>query len=85
MSHYDENIKENSKDKDAARPCPCRLSPPEEAAKPKVGKADGPPLSQGAQTRTPRGPFKTLTIPDCWYNSLHAASTTGGGADGKQE
>jgi len=29
--------------------------------------------------RVPRGPFKILTIPQAWYDSLHAASAAAGG------
>lgn len=85
MSHSSANPIDNASPKDAARPRPRRSSTPAGGATPMAGKADGPPPAQAAQTRIPKGPFKTLTIPDCWYNSLHAASGTGGKADGEQQ
>ncbi len=33
-----------------------------------------------ALARVPKGPFKILTIPQSWYDSLHAAPTTAGDA-----
>jgi len=34
-----------------------------------------------ALARVPRGPFKTMTIPQAWYDSLHAAPAVVGGAE----
>lgn len=44
----------------------------------------GPVRQEAAPARAPRGPFKIMTIPQAWYDSLHAASTSGGGAGKKR-
>ncbi len=40
-----------------------------------------PARQETAPARIPKGPFKIMTIPQAWYNSLHAAPPTAGGAD----
>jgi len=39
-----------------------------------------PMKREAASARVPKGPFKIMTIPQAWYDSLHAAPTTAGGA-----
>jgi len=34
-----------------------------------------PVKREPASARVPKGPFKVLTIPQAWYDSLHAAPT----------
>jgi len=76
----DEITRKNSKD-----PRSEKTGAAADATKPKAGKAAGPPMRQATQTRVPRGPFKTLTIPESWYNSLHASLGTGDAAGGEEE
>jgi len=57
-------------------PFPGKPSATPDGAKAKVGKTVGQPMEQAAEPRIPRGPFKTLTIPESWYNSLHATAGT---------
>ncbi|HWR02763.1 MAG TPA: hypothetical protein VN419_01990 [Humidesulfovibrio sp.] len=71
--------------KNSREPRPGKTGATADAAKPKAGKAVGSSMRQAAQTRVPRGPFKTLTIPESWYNSLHASSNSGDAADGEKE
>jgi hypothetical protein len=39
-----------------------------------------PVKREAAGARNPKGPFKIMTIPQAWYDSLHAAPTAAGGA-----
>lgn len=39
-----------------------------------------PVKREAASVRVPKGPFKILTIPQAWYDSLHAAPIAAGGA-----
>jgi len=34
---------------------------------------------EAALARVPKGPFKIMTIPQAWYDSLHAGSIAAGG------
>ncbi|OIO00484.1 MAG: hypothetical protein AUJ49_09845 [Desulfovibrionaceae bacterium CG1_02_65_16] len=57
--------------------CPLELRPkvPDGAANAAdtVGmRLPGPKTRETAPARVPRGPFKILTIPQAWYDSLHA-------------
>lgn len=40
-----------------------------------------PARQETAPARAPRGPFKIMTIPQAWLNSLHASPPAAGGAD----
>jgi len=56
-----------------------------EGAMPRAAKNADAPLGKTTPARVPRGPFKTLTIPDSWYNSLHADAGTGDGTNEEHE
>lgn len=39
-----------------------------------------PAKREAADVRIPKGPFKIMTIPQAWYDSLHAVPSAVGGA-----
>ena len=45
-----------------------------------VQAPSSPVKRETVNTRVPKGPFKVLTIPQAWYDSLHAAPAAVDGA-----
>lgn len=52
---------------------PCVAGKVEKDAKDEAETLSSPVTQEAALARVPKGPFKIMTIPQAWYDSLHAA------------